>query len=105
VTKQETAYVILDSASFPIHGWSLTEIASPKDESTRLQLDGWLPHEMKLNGPEVANMTGERNLVTAELPGKHAHFSILDARVNVEVRGVGADQLFIKISWPHRDDQ
>ncbi|MBD3004741.1 hypothetical protein [Streptomyces sp. 5-10] len=101
---QKSALVGLESATFMLEDWCLSELGNPRNYATCMQLSGWLPEGNGMRSPLVSAIAGNQHLREADLEGKYAHFKIYDVDVEVTVKGVGADRLFVKISWAHHDD-
>ncbi|MER7815588.1 hypothetical protein [Streptomyces sp. NPDC096153] len=81
-----------------IHDWRIVELAADYYGVRHWQIGGWLPDTYKFGSISC----GTNRMIHADLPGSWAPTH--GVNVEVEVKGYGGPQLFIKIQWPFAYD-
>lgn len=92
------ATVEFTDGTITLTSWSLTQLAPDYYGVTFMQIGGWLPEDWE---PGSISQ-GTNHMVRADLPGTSAHAHNIN--VQIEVKGYGRPQRFMKIQWRHAYD-
>lgn len=89
----QPATVEFTDGTVALTGWRLTELAPDYYGHTFVQIGGWLPEGWKSGAISL----GTNCMIRADLPGADA--PALDLNVQLDVKGYGGPQRFMKIQW------